>query len=400
MSRKRKVCVVVASRANYGRIKSFLQAAKRCETLQLQVVATASALLFRFGKVVDIMMEDGFVPNAQVHVALEGDSPVTMVKSTGIATSELATVFEMLRPDVVLTVADRYETLATAIAASYMNIHVAHTQGGEVTGSIDESVRHAITKLSHFHFVTTELSRQRVLQMGEDPAHVFLTGCPSIDAIAEIDMAVSPKMFDRYGGVGGTVDPRKPFLLVIQHPVTTEYDLAAEQIQATIQAVSRIAMPTIWLWPNIDAGTDAISHELRRFRELERPSWLRMFRNFSVEDYARLMNACACMVGNSSSALREGAFLGTPAVNIGTRQSKRERGDNVIDVVPNANEIEAAIRKQVAHGRYKSNPLFGNGQSGAQIAEILSTIELGSPQKTYFDRDAILPSQMREGRQA
>lgn len=385
MSRKRKVCVVVASRANYGRIKSFLKAAKERDDLELQIVATASALLFRFGKVVDIMREDGFPPDAQVHVALEGDSPLTMVKSTGIATSELATVFDLLKPDIVLTVADRYETLATAIAASYMNIHVAHTQGGEVTGSIDESVRHAITKLSHLHFVTTELSRQRVLQMGEDPSRVFLSGCPSIDAIADIDMAISPKMFDRYGGVGASVDPMKPFLLVMQHPVTTEYDLATAQIRATIDAVSRIALPTVWLWPNIDAGTDAIAHELRRFREVNRPSWLRMHRNFAVEDYARLMNACACMVGNSSSSLREGAFLGTPAVNIGTRQSNRERGNNVMDVPPHADEIESAIRTQLQHGRYPKNALFGTGSAGVAIAETLSAIDIASPQKEFRD---------------
>jgi len=329
------------------------------------------------------MVEDGFPPDAQVHVALEGDSPLTMVKSTGIATSELATVFDLLKPDIVLTVADRYETLATAIAASYMNIHVAHTQGGEVTGSIDESVRHALTKLSHLHFVTTELSRQRVLQMGEDPSRVFLTGCPSIDAIAEIDMSVSPEMFDRYGGVGASLDPRKPFLLVIQHPVTTEYDLAAEQIRATIKAVSHIAMPTVWLWPNIDAGTDAISHELRRFREIERPSWLRMHRNFAVEDYARLMNACACIVGNSSSALREGAFLGTPAVNIGSRQSNRERGANGIDVPPSVDDIEAAILRQLRNGRYPRDPLFGVGRAGERIADILSAVKLESPQKHF-----------------
>ena len=328
------------------------------------------------------MDSDGLTPDAQVHVVLEGDAPATMAKSTGIAITEMATVFDLLKPDVVLTVADRYETLATAVAASYMNIHVAHTQGGEVTGSIDESVRHAITKLSHLHFVTTELSKQRVLQMGEEDARVFLTGCPSIDAIAEIDMAVGPELLERYGGVGAPVDPRQPFLLVLQHPVTTEHMDAAAQILETIEAVRRIAMPTIWLWPNIDAGTDAISHELRRFREVERPSWLRMHRNFTVEDYARLLNAASCIVGNSSSALREGAF---PAVNIGSRQSNRERSANVLDVAPSADEIESGIRRQLAHGRYDPDALFGDGQAGRRIAEILATVELGSPQKHFQD---------------
>ena len=382
---KRKICVVVASRANYGRIKSVLQALRARDDVQLQIVAAASALLYRFGKVVDVMIADGLGPDAEVHVVLEGDSPSTMAKSTGIAITELATVFDLFKPEIVLTIADRYETLATAVAASYMNIHVAHTQGGEVTGSIDESVRHSITKLSHLHFVTTDVSRQRVIQMGEHPDRVALTGCPSIDAIANISMACEPELLNRYGGIGGPVDLGKPFLLVLQHPVTTEYSVAAQQIRETITAVDRIAMPTIWLWPNIDAGTDAISHELRRFREQHQPSWLRMHRNFSVEDYARLMGSCACIVGNSSSALREGAFLGTPAVNIGTRQSNRERGVNVIDVMPNAEDIEAAIRHQLERGRYEGNPLFGDGQAGERIAQILATVELGSPQKHFRD---------------
>lgn len=385
MKTQRKICVVVASRANYGRVKSVLAALKKHPDIELQIVATASALLYRFGQVVEIMRSDGFEPDAQVHVMLEGDSPSTMVKSTGFAIQELGTVFEFLKPDIVLTVADRYETLATAVAASYMNIHVAHTQGGEVTGSIDESVRHAITKLSHFHLVTTKISKDRVIQMGEDPSNVFLTGCPAMDAIASLDFSISKDLLEKYGGVGAPIDLSKPYLMVLQHPVTTEHKSAADQILETIKAIKQIAMPTIWLWPNIDAGTDAISHELRRFREVEKPSWLRMHRNFSVEDYARLMNSCACFIGNSSSALREGAFLGTPSVNIGTRQSNRERGSNVMDVDIDADAIEEAIKKQLAHGRYPHDPLFGDGQAGMRIAEILAKVELGSSQKHFFD---------------
>jgi UDP-hydrolysing UDP-N-acetyl-D-glucosamine 2-epimerase len=362
-----------------------LAALKKRKDVELQVIATASALLYRFGAVVDIMRADGFAPDAQVHVVLEGDTPATMVKSTGFAIQELGTVFELLKPDIVLTVADRYETLATAVAASYMNIHVAHTQGGEVTGSIDESVRHAITKLSHLHFVTTELSRQRVLQLGEDPANVYLTGCPAMDALAALDLTLRPDLLDSYGGVGGSIDLSKPYLMVLQHPVTTEYQSAAEQIRQTINAVRALAMPTIWLWPNVDAGTDAISHELRRFRETEHPSWLRMHRNFSVEDYARLMAGAACVIGNSSSALREGTFLGTPAVNIGTRQANRERGGNVMDVACDGTAIEAAIRKQLAHGKYAKNPLFGDGDASSKIAELLATVPLGSAQKHFVD---------------
>ncbi|MBI5164233.1 MAG: UDP-N-acetylglucosamine 2-epimerase (hydrolyzing) [Magnetospirillum sp.] len=380
---KRKVCVVVASRANYGRIKSVLKAVRARNDLDLQIIASASALLYRFGKVVEVMEADGYAPHARVNVVLEGDTPSTMAKSTGIAITELATVFDLLKPDIVLTVADRYETLATAVAASYMNIAVAHTQGGELTGSIDESVRHAITKLAHLHFVATDQSRANVLQMGEAPDTVFMTGCPAIDAIADIDYRMSPEILVRSGGVGTDIDLGKPFLLVLQHPVTTEYEQTQAHIRATIGAISRLAMPTIWLWPNVDAGTDTISHELRSLRERAQPTWLRMHRNFAVEDYARLMNAAACIVGNSSSALREGAFLGTPAVNIGSRQANRERGPNVIDVPPDSDAIEAAIRCQLDHGRYPRSALFGDGLAGERIAEYLATVDLRTAQKAF-----------------
>lgn len=380
---KRKVCVVVASRANYGRIKAVLRALRDREDVELQIVATASALLYRFGRVVEDMEADGFAPNMKVHIVLEGDSPVTMAKSTGIAILELSTVFEALQPDVVVTVADRYETLATAVAASYMNIPLAHTQGGELTGSIDESVRHAITKLANYHFVTNETCQRRVIQMGESPETVLVTGCPSIDAIANIDLTVSLETL--WGGVGAVVDPSKPFLLVLQHPVTTESNEAADQIRQTIAALKQIALPTIWLWPNVDSGSDAISKELRMFREHDNPDWLHFHINFSVEDYARILAACACIVGNSSSAIREGSYLGTPAVNIGSRQASRERADNVFDVPCDRDAIESAIRAQIEHGRYSANHMYGDGRAAERIASNLANISLGSTQKRFYE---------------
>ena len=369
----RKVCVVVASRANYGRIKSVLQAIDSHPELELQLIVGASALLYRFGKVVDVIRADGFNVTAQVYSIIEGENPTTMAKSTGLGIIELSTLFENLRPDIVLTVADRFETLATAVAASYMNIPVAHTQGGEVTGSIDESVRHAITKLSHLHFVSTEKSRERVIRMGEDPSKVFNTGCPAIDAIAEINLSLPANFFDANGGVGQSINPAKPYLVVLQHPVTTEFGSGLAQINETLEAVRRINMQSAWLWPNVDAGSDDISKGLRMFRERHRELPLHFFRNFGVEDYARLIANAACLVGNSSSGIREGAFLGVPVVNIGTRQQNRERGDNVVDVNYHRDEIHSAIQGQIEHGPYPSQPLFGDGGSGKRIADLLAT---------------------------
>lgn len=369
---KRRVCVVVFSRANYGRIKSVLQAVKDHPDLELQLLVGASALLHRFGNVIEVIRNDGFEPAATVHSVLEGETPTTMAKTTGLAILELATQFENLRPDIVLTVADRFETLATAVAASYMNIPLAHTQGGEVTGSIDESVRHAITKLAHIHFPATQRAHSFLLRMGEMPDTVHLSGCPSIDVIADLDLALPDDIFERYRGVGAPLDPRKPFLLVLQHPVTTEYGSGFDQVNATLEAVDRIRMQTVWIWPNVDAGSDEISKGLRVFREHRKPDYIHFYRNFTVEDYARVMNATACVVGNSSSGLREGAFLGVPVVNVGTRQQGRERGPNVIDAGYDADSIEAAIRRQVTHGRYESSDMFGDGTAGRQIAEALA----------------------------
>ena len=347
---KRRVCVVVNSRANYGRIKSVLTAVKAHPDLELLLIVGASALLWRFGNVAEQIRNDGFDVNAVVYSIVEGENPTTMAKSTGMGIMELATQFENLRPDVVITVADRFETMATAIAASYMNIPLAHTQGGEVTGSIDESVRHAITKLAHVHFPATELAKENLVRMGEDPKTVFMTGCPAMDIVADLDLSPEKDLLARYKGVGPELDMFKPYLVVLQHPVTTEYGSGFEQINHTLAAIKRLSMQTVWLWPNVDAGSDDISKGLRVFRENEKPDYIHFYRHFSVEDYARLIANCVCLVGNSSSGIREGSFLGVPSVNIGTRQAYREKAENCISVDYNGEEIEAAIRRQINNG--------------------------------------------------
>ncbi|MDP7164987.1 MAG: UDP-N-acetylglucosamine 2-epimerase, partial [Alphaproteobacteria bacterium] len=233
----RKICIVVNSRANYGRIKSVMRAVADHPELELQLIIGASALLYRFGNVHDIIRDDGFEPVATVYSIVEGETPTTMAKSTGMAIMELATQFENIAPDVVLTVADRFETMATAVAASYMNIPLAHTQGGEVTGSIDESVRHAVTKLSHLHFPATELARDNIIRLGEAPESVHMTGCPAMDVVAKIDLSLPTDIFERYRGVGANLDPTKPYLVVLQHPVTTEYGQGFAQINQTLAAV-------------------------------------------------------------------------------------------------------------------------------------------------------------------
>lgn len=375
---KRRICVLVTARPSYSRIRSALTAIREHPDLELQLVVAASALLDRYGSAIKVIEQDGFDVRARVYMLLEGENLITSAKSTGLGLVELATVFDMLRPDAVVTVADRYETLATAVAASYMNIPVVHVQGGEVTGSIDEKVRHAVTKLANLHLVSTTAAAERVVRLGEDPATVIRTGCPSIDIAAAVGAhpALDFEVFTRYGGVGEPIDLSRGYLVVLQHPVTTEYEAALSQVTETLQAIASLALPTLWFWPNADAGSDGTSKGIRVFREHEHPAYLHLFRNMQPEDFLRLLMGAHAIVGNSSVAIRECSFLGVPAVNIGTRQQGRERARNVIDVPHDRVAIADAIRSHIGRPRPASDTLYGDGRAGERIAEALATAQL------------------------
>lgn len=359
-------------------MKTVLRAITEHPDLELQLVVAASALLDRYGTAVNYIESDGFPIAARVYMVLEGENPASMAKTTGLGMLELATVFDNLRPDIVVTIADRFETLATAVAASYMNIPVAHIQGGEVTGSIDEKVRHAVTKLADLHLVSTAGAGARVERMGEEHRKVFVTGCPSIDLAAEIadDPSLNFNPFDRYGGVGELHGLSNGYLVVMQHPVTTEHEKARQHVIETLQAVYDMNMPTLWFWPNVDAGSDGTSNGIRSFREEFKPENLHFFKNMAPTDFLRLLYSSKCLVGNSSVGIRECSYLGVPVVNIGTRQTGRERGANVLDVNYCKNEIGDAIQKQISNGRFKKDLLYGSGNAGHRISQVLASAPL------------------------
>lgn len=370
---KKKICVVVASRANYGRVKYLLRAIEQHPDLQLQLIVGASTLLYRFGRAVDIIINDGFTPDRSLYYMIEGDNLSTQAKSTGIGVSELATAFADLKPDMVVSVADRFETMATAIASTYMNIPLVHLQGGEISGNIDDRVRHAITKLADFHFPATEQSKERLIRMGEDPATIWNFGCPSIDVLLNDDLTISNETMAPYGGVGTNIDWSGEYILVVQHPVTTSYGEGQQQISTTLNAVHSLKKPVVVLWPNIDAGTDDVSKGIRVFRERHNDAPIHYFRNFSPEHYAKVLANAACAIGNSSSFIREGAFLGVPAVMVGDRQLGREHGRNVRFVGYDSDEIAATAGDALKRGRLKSDNIFGRGDAGPRIAELLAT---------------------------
>jgi UDP-hydrolysing UDP-N-acetyl-D-glucosamine 2-epimerase len=376
MISKRKICVVITARPSYSRIKTALKAIDEHPDLELQLVIAASALLDRYGTAVNYIEKDGFRISSKVYNVLEGESPMSMAKTTGLGIIELSTVFNNLNPDIVVTVADRFETMSTAIAASYMNIPLVHVQGGEVTGNIDEKVRHAITKLADIHFPASQDAADRIIKMGEKEDTVFITGCPSIDLAREIldQPLLDFDPFVKYGGVGKNMDTTNGYIVVMQHPVTTEFKASRAQISETLQSVKALNVPTFFFWPNVDAGADGTSNGIRSFREIEKPENIHFFKNMEPNDFLRLLYNSKCLIGNSSVGVRECAYLGVPVVNIGTRQGGRHRGRNVIDVNYDRDAITNAAKQQMAHGRYESDHIYGDGQAGRQIASLLSTI--------------------------
>ena len=375
----RKICVFVGSRANYSSLKSIMREIKLHPDLKLQTILGASAVLDRFGNLENLIKKDGFQPDYKFH---------NLAKSTGLGLMDATVIFDKLKPDFLVVIGDRFEMMSVTIAAAYMNIRIAHTMGGEVTGTIDESIRHAITKFAHIHFPANEDARKRIIKMGEDKKYVFNVGCPRIDSIAEElkkdSRKVLKNIFNTYGGVGEKFNLNKPYLLVSQHPVTTEYGENRFQIEQTLKALNELKMPVIMLWPNADAGGDDISKGIRTFREKVNPKWLYLFKNLPINVYIHLMKTTSCLIGNSSSGLRDGAYIGTPVVNIGTRENNRLSSKNVINVKYNFKEILKVIKQQIRHGKYKSSNLYGNGNAGKKIAEILSKSQPSVQKKIFY----------------
>jgi UDP-hydrolysing UDP-N-acetyl-D-glucosamine 2-epimerase len=386
LKKKRKVCVVITARASYSRIKSAMVSIKNHPDLTLQVIITASALLDKYGSIKQYLKNDNINVTSKVYMVIEGENLASMAKTTGTGINELASIFDNIKPDVVVTVADRYETISTAIAASFMQIPLVHIQGGEVTGNIDEKVRHAVTKLADFHFVSTKLAKSRVIKLGEDSSRVFLTGCPSID-IAEHIVQNGSLDFDpisKYGGVGPGIDINNGYIVVLQHPVTDEYELAGDQISKTLSAIYDSGYPCFWFWPNIDAGSNTLSNAIRSFREENEIKNIHFFKSMSPEDFLKLIYNSKMIVGNSSVAIRECSYLGVPAVNIGSRQLGREHSDNVVNVNYDIKQIKTAIKGLWNSNEKKCSNLYGHSGAGKKIAELLSTIQLTTVKKLTY----------------
>ncbi len=378
LNKKRKICVVITARPSYSRIKTALLSIKEKQELELQIVIASSALIPRYGSIINYLEDDGFNNINFVYNVLEGESLTSMAKTTGLGIIELSTVFENITPDIVVTIADRFETMATAVTASFMNIPLAHVQGGEVTGNIDEKVRHSITKLSDYHFVSSEDSYNRLLKLGEDARFIYNVGCPSIDLakIAKNNPKIEFDIYEKYLGVGCKPNYDLGYWVVMQHPVTTEIELSKKHIEETLYAMRELNETVFWFWPNIDAGSDVTSNRIRAFREKFKLKNFHFFKGMEPIDFLRILINSNGLIGNSSVGIRECAFLGIPAINIGNRQSGRMRGANVIDIDYNKIDILKAVQKIKLKNHIMSSNIYGQGDTGNKIAEIIEKVPL------------------------
>lgn len=371
----RKICVITGTRANYGRLKTVMNAIINHPELELKLIVTGMHLIPEFGYTVTEIEKDGYTIDARVDMHLSNDTGAGMCKSLGLGLIGITQAIESIQPDMILILGDRDEDLAGAIIGAHMNIPVAHIHGGEVTGTIDESIRHATTKFSHIHFAATEESKVRLLKLGEIEDYVFNVGSPGLDAILNREYSTRSELFNKFN-----LDVSKKLIIVAQHPVTTQKEQAEDQMQQTMEAIKELGKQTLLIYPNADAGGREMISIIQQYENLD---FLTTYRNINFEDYLNLLKYADVMVGNSSSGIMEAPSYYLPVINLGTRQDGREQSNNILNVNHDKDLIKQAIETCLYDETFIQqvnecvNP-YGDGKTGERIANILADIEINN----------------------
>jgi GDP/UDP-N,N'-diacetylbacillosamine 2-epimerase (hydrolysing) len=364
----RRVCYISGSRADFGLLERTLALARSDSRLDPSVCVTGQHLCAAYGDTVRDIEASGLRICARVPVALDGSGGATMARAIGRELIGIVDALEAEKPEVVLVLGDRGEMLAGALAAIHLNIPVVHLHGGERSGTVDEPVRHAISKLAHYHFVSTQGARERLVRMGERAECIFVTGAPGLDGLRE-EAARSRADLCRELGF----DARRPVALVVIHPVVQEAAQGGGHAAMVLEAVLGAGCQALCLTPNSDAGGQQIRGALARYEEQRD---VRIRTHLPRRDFASWLAAADVMVGNSSSGIIEAAAFGLPVVNVGDRQRERERSANVIDVQIEARAIGAAIEHALAAGKREVANVYGDGQASQRIVELLAGVPL------------------------
>jgi UDP-N-acetylglucosamine 2-epimerase (non-hydrolysing)/GDP/UDP-N,N'-diacetylbacillosamine 2-epimerase (hydrolysing) len=383
----RKIGVVTVGRSDYGIYFPVLKAILREPGLELCLIVSGTHLLSGFGKTLDIIELDGFTVSEKVEILMASDSPEAISISMGMGLMGFSSAYSRQSPDILLVLGDRFEMHAAALSALPFRIPVAHIHGGEETlGAFDNSLRHSITKLSHLHFVSTEEHAYRIIQMGEEPWRVSISGAPGLDNLNTISLLTKSELSDKYG-----IDVQKQFLLVTFHPVTLEYEDTEWQTNELLAALDFCDLPIIFTMPNADTNGQIIRNLIEKYVTTHPQA--KVFENLGTRDYFSLASCATAMVGNSSSGIIEAASFKLPVVNVGTRQKGRSHADNVVDVSYNVQQVINGIKLVCTHEfRENLNNLvnpYGDGHAAERIVERLKTISLNDRliYKPFFDVD-------------
>ena len=369
---KQKISITTGTRSEYGILRELIKEISKSKKLELYLLVTGTHLSKKFGYTINEIKKDKIPIHAKIKMIPSGNTPYDMSVSLGKGIIGFSKIFKKIKPDLNVVLGDRDEALASALAASHMNIPNAHIHGGEISQGIDEYNRHAITKISNIHFAATKKSKERIIKMGENRRNVILTGSPSIDEIKMSKISSKHELEKKY-----LVDLDKPLFLLIQHPVTTEFEKSGLQIKMTLDALSKLKNQTIAILPNSDAGNEQIINQLRIFSK--KCNFLKVFPNLPRNDYLGFLRHCSALIGNSSSGLIEGSYLHTPVVNIGIRQLGREKDVNVIDVpIFSKSLILNALKKSLKkkNKKIKNSSIYGTGNASKKIVQYLETIPI------------------------
>lgn len=370
----RKIAVITGTRADFGLYESVLKNILAYPQLDLCIVAVGMHLSSEFGYTIKEIKNSGFKINARLKVLAEDDSRSAMAESVGKSITKISKTLFRLKPDILMVLGDRSEMLAGAISATYLGIPIVHIHGGDISGNVDEPVRHAITKLSHIHFAATQESGQRIIKMGEEPWRVHVVGAPGLDSILHraFDEAAD-ELAKKY-----KLNLSKPIILVVQHSVVNESEEAAHQIYETMEAIKELELQSIVIYPNADAGGREIIGVIKKY---EQYPFVKTFESVPREEYLGFMKIASVLVGNSSSGIIEASVFSLPVINIGTRQNGRQKAENVISINHDKNELKRQIQKIVKYSslkctREKVVNLYGDGNAGKRIAKVLNEVKI------------------------
>ena len=362
---KKKICVAITNRTNYSKLKYVLLELQKHNSIEIKIVASSSILLEKYGKAYRDIENDGFIIDKKIDCILLNDSHESMAKTAGLSIIEHATYFSSSKPDILVIVGDRFDIMGPVMPAAMMNVPIAHIQGGEISGTIDNVIRDIVTKFATLHFVSTEKSKEKLVQWGVNARYLFNYGCPAVEYIRKIDVGTCfdsskiKKQFKR----DIDIKPGEKYFLVMVHPDTTNKDdIHAEVVLSSVES---FGLKTFVFYPNLDANNSNILSAIAKFRKNEK---FYMVRHMPLEGFIHTIAHSCCMVGNSSAGIREAASFGVPVINIGSRQNGRERNGNVVDVECNHDKLSSELQRLMC-SRFDKKNLYYQKDSAKRIAK-------------------------------